>query len=353
MEQKNTIDLISHTPGENVTANRNKYLGGSDLPALFNTGSFKDYITLVREKAGVIPVEFKGNEYTRYGQLLEPQIRDYINAIYDLKFKENTNINEDLKLRSNCDGLDLDAGILLEIKTNAGDKKTYEDVFDYILQMQLYMLQFGVTKGYLVQYARPENFWMGLDYETQHTDEFFNQDFDPARISVMEINRDDNLISEILKKAEKFWQDVEKVKANPNMTEQEIYFGDSITEYKNTITKLENLETQLLVLKELEEEAKNQKEILYSLMDKYNVKSLATDKMLITRVIPTESSQLDSTKLKKEMPEIAEKYQKIVNKKGYVKITVREHKINKKTIDIKDNVEKSIEKSDALAALGL
>lgn len=341
---KDAVDLMLHTPGENVTANRNKYLGGSDLPALFNTGSFKDYITLVKEKAGVIPVEFKGNEYTRYGQLLEPQIRDYINAIYDLKFKENTNINEELKLRSNCDGLDLDAGILLEIKTNAGDKKTYEDVFDYILQMQLYMLQFGVNKGYLVQYARPENFWIGLDYETQHTDDFFNQDFDPSRISVMEIARDENLIAEILEKANKFWQDVEKVKVNPEITEQELYFGDSIVEYKNTVAKLEDLETQLLILKELEEEAKTQKEILYNLMDKYNVKSLATEKMLITRVAPTESSSLDTTKLKKEMPEIAEKYQKTIKKKGYVKITVREHKIAKPINN---------EKSDALAALGL
>lgn len=341
---ENTTQIISNTPNENVTANRQKYLGGSDIPALFNTGSFKDYITLVREKAGVIPVEFKGNEYTRYGQLLEPQIRDYINAIYDLKFKENTNINEELKLRSNCDGLDLDAGILLEIKTNAGDKKTYEDIFDYILQMQLYMLQFGVNKGYLVQYTRPENFWTGLDYETQHTDEFFNQDFDPSRISVTEIARDENLIAEILEKANKFWQDVEKVKVNPEITEQELYFGDSIVEYKDTVAKLEELETQLLILKELEEEAKTQKEILYSLMDKYNVKSLATEKMLITRVAPTESSSLDTTKLKKEMPEIAEKYQKTIKKKGYVKITVREHKIAKPINN---------EKSDALAALGL
>ncbi|WP_258879386.1 YqaJ viral recombinase family protein [Fusobacterium animalis] len=102
MEQEK---IVSHTPGESVTQNRNKYLGGSDLPALFNVSPFKDCFTLAREKAGIIPAVFKGNEYTRYGQLLEPQIRDYINSIYELKFKENTNINEDLRLRSNCDGI--------------------------------------------------------------------------------------------------------------------------------------------------------------------------------------------------------------------------------------------------------
>ena len=186
MEQEK---IVSHTPGESVTQNRNKYLGGSDLPSLFNVSPFKDCFTLAREKAGIIPAAFKGNEYTRYGQLLEPQIRDYINSIYELKFKENTNINEDLRLRSNCDGLDKDAGLLLEIKTNAGDKTTYEDVYDYVLQMQMYMFQFDVEKGYLVQYKRPENFWSGLNYETQHTDDYFNQDFDPERISVMEIKK--------------------------------------------------------------------------------------------------------------------------------------------------------------------
>lgn len=352
MEQEK---LISHTPGENVTENRNKYLGGSDLPALFNVSPFKDCFTLAREKAGVIPAVFKGNEYTRYGQLLEPQIRDYINSIYELKFKENTNINEDLRLRSNCDGLDKEAGLLLEIKTNAGDKTTYEDVYDYILQMQLYMYQFDVEKGYLVQYKRPENFWSGLNYETQNTDDYFNQEFDPQRISVMEIKRDNNLIAEILKKADKFWNQVQKLRENPNMSEQEFYFGDSLTEYNNTINKLSLLEKELAKLDEMEKEAKKQREILYRLMDKVGVKSIVTDNLLITKINPTTSKTIDSKKLKEELPEIYDKYSKISKKKGYVTIKVRAEKnivkeIKEETIS-NTNVDNS--KKSALAALGL
>ena len=351
MEQEK---LISHTPGENVTENRNKYLGGSDLPALFNVSPFKDCFTLAREKAGVIPAAFKGNEYTRYGQLLEPQIRDYINSIYELKFKENTNINEDLRLRSNCDGLDKDAGLLLEIKTNAGDKTTYEDVYDYVLQMQMYMFQFNVEKGYLVQYKRPENFWSGLNYETQHTDDYFNQDFDPERISVMEIKRDDKLIQQILSKAEKFWIDVERLKQNPEMNEQEFYFGDNLVEYNNTINKLSVLEKELNRLSEMEKEAKTQREILYGLMEKVEVKTIVTDALMITKVNPTTTKTIDSKKLKEEMPEIAEQYTKVSNKKGYVKITVR----TDKTViaEVKEEVtNKNIDnsKKSALAALGL
>lgn len=351
MEQEK---IVSHTPGESVTQNRNKYLGGSDLPALFNVSPFKDCFTLAREKAGIIPAAFKGNEYTRYGQLLEPQIRDYINSIYELKFKENTNINEDLRLRSNCDGLDKDAGLLLEIKTNAGDKTTYEDVYDYVLQMQMYMFQFDVEKGYLVQYKRPENFWSGLNYETQHTDDYFNQDFDPERISVMEIKRDDKLIQQILSKAEKFWIDVERLKQNPEMNEQEFYFGDNLVEYNNTINKLSVLEKELNRLSEMEKEAKTQREILYGLMEKVGVKTIVTDALMITKVNPTTTKTIDSKKLKEEMPEIAEQYTKVSNKKGYVKITVR----TDKTViaEVKEEVtNKNIDnsKKSALAALGL
>lgn len=351
MEQEK---IVSHTPGESVTQNRNKYLGGSDLPALFNVSPFKDCFTLAREKAGIIPAAFKGNEYTRYGQLLEPQIRDYINSIYELKFKENTNINEDLRLRSNCDGLDKDAGLLLEIKTNAGDKTTYEDVYDYVLQMQMYMFQFDVEKGYLVQYKRPENFWSGLNYETQHTDDYFNQDFDPERISVMEIKRDDKLIQQILSKAEKFWIDVERLKQNPEMNEQEFYFGDNLVEYNNTINKLSVLEKELNRLSEMEKEAKTQREILYGLMEKVEVKTIVTDALMITKVNPTTTKTIDSKKLKEEMPEIAEQYTKVSNKKGYVKITVR----TDKTViaEVKEEVtNKNIDnsKKSALAALGL
>ena len=352
MEQEK---LISHISGENVTENRNKYLGGSDLPALFNVSPFKDCFTLAREKAGVILAAFKGNEYTRYGQLLEPQIRDYINSIYELKFKENTNINEELGLRSNCDGLDKEAGLLLEIKTNAGDKTTYEDVYDYILQMQMYMFQFNVEKGYLVQYKRPENFWSGLNYETQHTDDYFNQEFDPERISVMEIKRDDKLIQQILSKAEKFWSDVERLKENPNMTEEEFYFNDKLVEYNNTINKLSVLEKELARLKDIEKETKTQREILYELMHNVGVKTIVTNNLMITKINPTTSEKIDSKKLKEELPEIAKKYNKITNVKGYVKITVRADKnvVEEIKEEIISNTNIDNSKKSALAALGL
>lgn len=309
--------MINDNVSDNITKNRNKYIGGSDIPALFNVSEYKSYYELAKEKAECLRGVYKGSEYTRYGQLLEPFIRDYVNAIYNLKFRENTAIDDILGLRSNCDGLDKEAGLLLEIKTNGGNRDTIED---YVLQMQLYMYQFNVSKGYLVQYKRPDDFYKGYDFEIHNSDDYFNLEFDENRITIKEIDRDNELIKEILRKAEVFWNDVERLKANPEMTEAEFYFKNEIAEYRNTVTKLSRLENELQKLKNIENEAKEQREILYDLMQRYNVKTMETEHLQITRVSPTQSVTIDSTKLREDQPELIEKYSKVSNRKGYVRI---------------------------------
>lgn len=78
--------------------------------------------------------------------------------------------------------------------------------------------------------------------------------------------------------------------------------------------------------KEAEATAQEYRAKLYEIMERQDIASFETaDKvMLITRVAPTTKTSIDSTKLKKELPEIAEKYSKTSNAKGYVKITIRE-----------------------------
>lgn len=80
------------------------------------------------------------------------------------------------------------------------------------------------------------------------------------------------------------------------------------------------------VKKEAEATAKEYRQKLYEAMQRQNVSSWETaDKsMLITCVAPSTKTSIDSTKLKKEMPEIAAKYSKTSTVSGYVKITIRE-----------------------------
>ena len=78
--------------------------------------------------------------------------------------------------------------------------------------------------------------------------------------------------------------------------------------------------------KEAEATAKEYRQKLYEAMRQQNLSSFETaDKtMLITCVAPSTQTKIDSAKLKKELPEIAEKYSKTSTVSGYVKITIRE-----------------------------
>lgn len=62
---------------------------------------------------------------------------------------------------------------------------------------------------------------------------------------------------------------------------------------------------------------------LQKAMDKYGVTSFENDILKITHVAPTTRTSIDSARLKKELPAVAEKYSKVSNVKGFVKIEVK------------------------------
>ncbi|MDK8230763.1 YqaJ viral recombinase family protein, partial [Escherichia coli] len=60
---------------KNVTENRNIYVGGSDVPTILGINKYNSQFELAKEKTGIQPSQFTGNEYTAFGNALEPQIR--------------------------------------------------------------------------------------------------------------------------------------------------------------------------------------------------------------------------------------------------------------------------------------
>ena len=60
---------------ETVKQDRDKYIGGSDIPVIMNLSPFKSRFDLLLEKAGYKEDTFEGNVYTEYGNKLEPKIR--------------------------------------------------------------------------------------------------------------------------------------------------------------------------------------------------------------------------------------------------------------------------------------
>lgn len=297
------------TDDKNVIENRRAFVGGSDVPIILGLSKYKSQFELAKEKTGLVPTVFDSNEYTVYGQVIEPQIRDYINIINETNFKPDTVINKERNIRGNCDGADYDESLLLEIKSH-GKNPTMEV---YKVQMQLYMNEFNLAAGWLALYERPDN---------------FDAEFDPERLKIEVVHRDDVQINEILQAIELFWKRCEALKRQPEMTEAEYY---SITlEEKNEIAivagEVEKFELQIQSYKEIESQYKAMKDKLYQLMMDHKVKSFETDRCTITLVLPTESTSIDTKALRESHPRIAKKFEKVTPKKGYTKVSVKKTK---------------------------
>ena len=288
---------------ENVTKRRSEFVGGSDVPTILGINSYKTQFELAKEKIGLVKNDFNGNEYTSFGNVLEPQIRAYINAVNDTNFIEETFIDEEQKIRSNVDGIDLEENILLEIKTH-GVRPTMKI---YEVQMQLYMYQSGASHGWLGLYRRPKD---------------FNTEFDSENLQIKEIERDEEQIETILKAIEQFWTRCEFLKLEPEMTEEE--FMAIGTEVDTALVKINQLAPELIkakaYIKEIERKEKELKDFLYEEMTKGNIKKLETPLLTITRVLPSKSNRFDSKAFKEEHPDLHEQYLTETERKGYVRI---------------------------------
>lgn len=310
----------------NVTVDRHKYVGGSDLPSILglNAKYGTSIFEFAKEKAGIIPNSFKGNEYTKYGQKMEPVIRDYINSIYQVNYLEDTVIDTKRGYRGNTDGIDRGADIpILEVKTFGEEL----DVDYYTAQCQFYMETFSQDACLLVGYKRPEDFYTGVDYELENDDSYFNLEFDETRIVTHIIYRDPSVWVKIEERIIAFKKAVEKLRKNHDMTEAEfnkIFYGTDVIKASNKVARLE---TRLLKFKEIEKQHKQVKEDLYKLFEEKGILSFDTGTMKITKVAPTsyDTVSIDTAKLKEENEKIYNKYKvtKTTNKKGYILITAK------------------------------
>lgn len=75
--------------------------------------------------------------------------------------------------------------------------------------------------------------------------------------------------------------------------------------------------------KRIEETEKTIREKLLIVMEEHGIKSFENEVIKLTYIAPTERKSIDSTRLKKEHPEIAEAYQKVSQVKSCVKIEIK------------------------------
>ena len=306
-----------------VKKDREKYIGGSDIPIIMELSPFKSRFDLLLEKAGYKHNDFEGNVFTEYGNKMESKIREHINAGFISTFVEGkhtckipdewTKEKAGMKIRCHTDGECDD--YILEIKTTSMTYTRIEDYDIYIVQLLFYMFMTGKEHGILAVYRRPDDM-----------DETFNAD----NLQTFEIRLGDyvDLMIDIKNAVIRFLDDLQKVKSNPFITEEELLPAD-VTEIASRIVAFEQ---QLSRMKELEKKVKSEKDRLKDAMERAGVKKWETPNGYKITLIPdtddtvvTEES-FNAERFMSEHPEIVEQYMETKNvikkgKKGYVRIT--------------------------------
>lgn len=296
-----------------VTVDRDKYIGGSDIPVILGISKFKTRWQLLLEKAGIEESTFTGNRFTEYGHYIEPFIRDHINLTYNTLFIPNRVIDGDI--RCHTDGFNGEC--VLEIKSTSDIHSTVDGYKVYLVQLVKYMEENEVQRGILAVYDRPED---------------MNPAFDANRLQVFEIALDDyqNLLNYVNRELDKFRADLERLKENPLLTEQDFLPAGNLIALADKVAKLEN---QLAALKEIEAQCKEAKRALYNEMLNRKVKSWTMPNgTKLTMVMETPPgtktvTEFDTEAFKVDCPGIYQKYTKTVEKQtngraGYVKITI-------------------------------
>ena len=308
---------------QNVKVDRDKYIGGSDIPIIMGISPFKKRWELLQEKAGLIESNFEGNEYTEYGNIMEPKIRDYINTLCDDKFIEGKDIEGDI--RCHTDGKNNTT--ILEIKTTSQIHETIDDYKIYLVQLLFYMNHVKREKGILAVYSRPED---------------FSTEFSPFRLQIFHIELEDykDLINQIEDAVEQFRIDLNKLKENPFLTEEELMPKNIVL----SANKVVELEKKLSAYDKLKKSYETAKEELRQQMINANLKSWEMPNgTKITVVLDSPDKEIeeeyyDEEKFIKENEKLYNEYQNKLSKYKLTKIVIKKGRKGSIRITLPENL---------------
>ena len=155
--KRNTIPTAKMTREEWLQLRR-KGIGGSDASVIMGKNPYRSILQLWEEKTGKLPVTDDGNEYTYWGNVMEPIIRkEFMNRTgLKVRQKHAMIIHKDYPyLFADVDGIVTDERgekCIFEAKTASQYKaEQWEDGVpeEYILQVQHYLEVCGMDKAYI------------------------------------------------------------------------------------------------------------------------------------------------------------------------------------------------------------
>lgn len=251
----------------NVEAGRNEYIGGSDIPTILGLNSFKSRETLLKEKAGIEINDFKGNEYTEFGNICEPLIRLAYIILENEKGKEIAEVIPETETTENYKGFKLVGhtdGIIkwkdntfsiVEIKTH-GDNCLLQN---YKAQLNFYRNlilrnekeKYGENINNVIITVERPNDWL----------EILNGEYGPEYYKQL-----DNIVNQVINKA----KDFEKAKSEVSNILK--VFGDAdfkIVDFWERMLLGEALNVIELSEQDFETDKKINSDVIFSACDKF------------------------------------------------------------------------------------
>ena len=302
-----------------VTKDRYKWIGGSDIKTIMGLDSFKTRWQLLLEKAQIVEPEEVDNEYTRDGHRNEELIRNYYNndIFKNDPLEETQTFSEDNVYRYNADGQNSE--LVWECK-RVGET-TYNSINDprdkeckkYIVQLLKGMEINKKEKGLLTISLRNGEF-----YDNPELKEFY-----------ININDYQDYLKEINESVKIFLEDLTRLKENPDLQEKD-FIPVEVVNYANEIQIIED---KLKMYKKLTEEQEELKTKLYEGMLNAGIKTWTTPnniKITLVEEVPSKvviEEKFDEETFKEENEELYNKYIKEFEKKksgrkGYIKLTI-------------------------------
>ena len=252
---------------------------------------------------------------------MEPKIRDYINKELGHCFIEGRHYDEENGIRFHTDGEDEVTTTVLEVKTTSNVHEELLDYKYYLVQLLFEIAKLGWDNGLLAVYERPED---------------MSERFDPDRLQLFTVfaNEHKGLIAEIFREVERFQIDVQRLRENPFLDEEDFIPKDLVGVSNQIIA----LEETLKQMKAVEAQTKKLKEQLKELMQLNKIKTWVTPsgvRLTLVDDVPDSivtEQVLDEERLAKDLPElfmmedeggyIKEVEKKKPGRKGFVKITI-------------------------------
>lgn len=309
--KRNTIPTAKITREEWLQLRR-KGIGGSDASVIMGKNPYRSILQLWEEKTGKLRVTDEGNEYTYWGNVMEPIIRKEFMNRTGLKVRQKHAMifHKDYPyLFADVDGIVTDERgekCIFEAKTASQYKaEQWEDGVpeEYILQVQHYLEVCGMDKAYIAALIGGNKFIF-------HT-----------------IYRDEELIRNLISREKEFWEGCVLTGTEPVMDDSDATrdylnqkYSDPIEgsiqlqeDMKSVLAEYQDVDRKV---KELEKQKTGLANQIKAAMGEYETGEV--DGTVVSwKKISRES--LDSKRLRKEQPEVFAEYSNI---SSYRKLSV-------------------------------